>query len=57
LESSRNIYYLRVLINKNASQEFDGPSQYCHLNGHPGEIEIISDPIEVREVCALDLDW
>jgi hypothetical protein len=28
-----------------------------HLSGDWGEVEIISDPVEVREVCVLDPDW
>jgi len=28
-----------------------------HLSGEWGEIEIISDPVEVREVCVLDPQW
>lgn len=28
-----------------------------HLIGDWGEIEIISDPVEVREVCVLDPTW
>jgi hypothetical protein len=28
-----------------------------HLSGRWGEIEIVSDPVEVREVCVLDPHW
>ena len=33
---------------------FTVEGEKSHLSGDWGEIEIISDPVEVREVCVLD---
>lgn len=36
---------------------FTVESEKSHLSGSWGEVEIISDPVEVSEVCVLDPDW
>jgi hypothetical protein len=54
---------MKPTIDPNGSVDYG--SIYCltvendisHLSGDWGEVEIISDPVEVREVCVLDPDW
>ena len=36
---------------------FTVEGEKSHLSGDWGEVEIISDPVEVREVCVLDPAW